>query len=74
MSDDLSSYPMVHQALVALGKTFVLYNGGDPKTEEEWKACYQEAINDFGEMSGKESDWTVTWQEIQDKIAELNAQ
>ena len=71
---DLSSYPMVHQALVALGKDFYMINGGDPQTEEEWVACYHEIINEFGEASNKQSEWTVTWQQIQDKIAELNAQ
>ena len=65
---------MVHQALVALGKDFVLYNGGDPQTEEEWKACYNEVINEYGETSNNPLRWTVTWQQIQDKIAELNAQ
>ena len=71
---DLSSYPMVHQALVALGKDFYMDKGGDPQTEAEWKACYNEVINEFGETSNKQSEWTVTWQEIQDKITELNAQ
>ena len=33
---DLSSYPMVHQALVALGKDFYMDKGGDPQTEAEW--------------------------------------
>ena len=69
-----SELPIVHRALVALGKDFWLGNGGDPQTEQEWLESYAEVVEStYGTTSTNPKDWTVTWAEIEAKIAELNA-